>query len=163
MQDELAAAQPSFDFKVEAKTIQLEYRNLDQVQINYYLMDIELLFSRNPFVQRYSGQFSYIQPNSDADGLTEWPDRAAQTLPLPESLHNQNVLVEIEAAGVRRSQPYYSNSLSLQLIENYGQLRVTSANDGQAALHRLRQGLCPAEGRPGAVLQRRLHRPAGPL
>ena len=26
-------------------------------------MDIELLFSKNPFVQQYSNQFSFIQPN----------------------------------------------------------------------------------------------------
>ena len=129
VQDELAAAQPSFDFKVEAKNIQLDYRNLDQIRINYYLMDIELLFSRNPFVQRYSGQFSYIQPNL-TQTVALSGKQGSESLTLPESLHNQNVLVEIEGAGLRRSQPYYSNSLALQLIENYGQLRVTSANDG---------------------------------
>ena len=129
VQDELAAAQPSFDFTVESKTIQLEHRNLDQVHINYYLMDIELLFSRNPFVQRYSGQFSYIRPNmSQTVSLTG--REGSQAVPLPESLHNQNVLIEIEGAGVRRSQPYFSNSLSVQLIENYGQLRITDASSG---------------------------------
>ena len=54
---------PSFDFNVEAKRLQLQYRNLNQVTVRYYLMDIELLFSRNPFVQRQQGQFSYIAPN----------------------------------------------------------------------------------------------------
>ncbi len=130
VQDELAAKQPSFDFKIEAKDIQLEYRNLEAVRINYYLMDIELLFSRNPFVQRYSGQFSYIQPN-----LTQTiplpAAQGSQTLPLPERLHNQNVLIEIEGAGNRRSQPYYSNALAVQVIENYGQLRVTDVKDGK--------------------------------
>ncbi len=130
VQDELAAAQPSIDFQVEAQNIQLDYRNVDQVRINYYLMDIELLFSRNPFVQRYSGQFSYIEPN-ESQTISLSDRQGTKTLPLPDSLQNQNVLIEIEAAGIRRSQPYYSNSLSLELIETYGQLRVTDARDGK--------------------------------
>ena len=55
IQAKLAATQPNFDFKVEAKKVQLKYQNLEKVTVNYYLMDIELLFSRNPFVQKYTG------------------------------------------------------------------------------------------------------------
>jgi hypothetical protein len=70
-QTQLAATEPSFDFQVEAKAVKISYQNLAAVRVHYYLMDIELLFSRNPFVQQYSGQFSHIRPN------------AAQTLELP--------------------------------------------------------------------------------
>jgi len=62
-QTRLAAAQPSFDFTVESKKIVVKYQNLRQVRVNYYLMDVELLFSQNPFVKKYSGQFSHIRPN----------------------------------------------------------------------------------------------------
>ena len=34
-------------------------------------------------------------------------------------------MVEIEAGGLRKSQAYYANSMVVQLVENYGQLRVT--------------------------------------
>ncbi|MDG2385545.1 MAG: hypothetical protein P8N76_28005 [Pirellulaceae bacterium] len=124
-QERMAASQPTFDFAVESKIIDLSYANLNQVRVNYYLMDIELLFSRSPFVQKYSGQFSYIQPN-----LTQVVDLAGdQTqskIELPEALQNQNVLVEIEAAGRRQSNAYYSNSISAQVSGNYGQLRVAT-------------------------------------
>ena len=93
-------------------------------------MDIELLFSRNPFVQQSSSQFSQVRPN-----LTETfeirPTGKQFEFPLPAELHNRNVLVEVVAAGQTKSQAYYSNSLSLQLTENYGQLQVTSANPGK--------------------------------
>jgi hypothetical protein len=96
------------------------------VSVNYYLMDIELLFSRNPFVQQYSSQFSHIQPN--LSHVVKLPKGLSHEYVLPEELHNENVLVEIIGAGTTRSQTYYSNSLSLQVIENYGQLRITSAD-----------------------------------
>ena len=35
--------------------------------MNYYLMDVELLFSRNPFVQQFGGQFASIRPNASQE------------------------------------------------------------------------------------------------
>lgn len=129
-QTQLAASEPSFDFQVEAKAVRVNYQNLTALRVHYYLMDIELLFSRNPFVQQYSGQFSHIRPN--AVQTVELP--AGQTrhaFELPQELWNRNVLVEISGGGQVRSQAYYSNSLAVQVIENYGQLRVTHSGTGQ--------------------------------
>lgn len=129
-QTKLAATEPSFDFTVEAKQVTLNYQNVKQVTVNYYLMDIELLFSRNPFVQQVSGKFSYISPNQTV--TVELPtDKNRHTFSLPETMHNRNVLVEITAAGQNKQQTYFSNSLNLQTIENYGQVRVTHAVTGR--------------------------------
>jgi len=129
-QTKLAASQPSFDFRVEAKEITIDYQNLRQVRVNYYLMDVELLFSQNPFVQKYSSQFSHIRPN--ATGTVELPEKETSfSAPLPEQFHNRNVLVEIIGGGQTKSQAYYSNSMAVQVIENYGQVRVTGADDGK--------------------------------
>ena len=123
-QTKLADQLPTFEFQVESKQIQLSYANLDEVHVRYYIMDIELLFSRNPFVQQHSGQFAYIRPNADV--VVELPkDKTSLTIDLPESLHTSNVLVEISGAGTSKSHAYYSNSLNIQLQEGQGQLRVS--------------------------------------
>ncbi|MFH0945354.1 MAG: hypothetical protein V2A76_09175, partial [Planctomycetota bacterium] len=44
---------------------------------------------------------------------------------LPAEFQSSNVLVEVRGGGISRRQAYYANSLSVQLIENYGQLKVT--------------------------------------
>ena len=86
-QTKLAATEPHFEFEVEARKIQIHYQNLKEVRVNYYLMDIELLFSRNPFVQQYSTQFSYIRPNASekiqlkAEASTQTIDRISGTNP----------------------------------------------------------------------------------
>ncbi|MCO6456975.1 MAG: hypothetical protein J5I93_16875 [Pirellulaceae bacterium] len=129
-QTQLAASQPAFDFEVEAGAVRISYKNLDQVRVNYYLMDIELLFSRNPFVQQFAGQFSFIRPNATQE--VKLPaEGESLTFPLPEELHNKNVLVEIQGGGLIRNRAYYSNSMAVQLVENYGQLQVTSSNPGR--------------------------------
>ena len=111
-------------------------------------MDVELLFSRNPFVQHFSGQFSLIKPNHvvtiglkqpgvagekpqlDKDGKPI-PRAGTMKVDLPKELHNQNVLVEITGAGQTKTQAYYSHSLAVQVIENYGQLKVTHVQTGK--------------------------------
>ncbi|MDA1051273.1 MAG: hypothetical protein O3C40_12445 [Planctomycetota bacterium] len=124
-QAELAATEPSFELQVEAKKVRLEYQNLKRATVNYYLMDIELLFSRNPFVQQTSGQFSQILPNL-TDVIDLPGEQRLLEFPLPDELQNRNVLVEVIGAGQTKSQAYYSNALSVQVVENYGHLRVTS-------------------------------------
>ncbi len=125
-QSSLAATEASLELKVESKVVTLDYQNVKTARVNYYLMDVELLFSRNPFVQKVSGQFSFILPN--ASEVHELPAGASQvSFALPKRFHTSNVLVEVVAGGQTRSQPYYSNSLAVQVIEGYGQVRVTSA------------------------------------
>ena len=130
----LATTEPNFDFTVEAKQINLNFQNLKQARINFYEMDVELLFSRNPFVQQFSGQFSSIKPNLSQQVTLEaeaGKTQGSKAIPLPPALHNKNVLVEIVAEGQTHSQAYYSHSLAVQVIENYGQVKVTHQATGK--------------------------------
>ena len=38
----------------------------------------------------------------------------------------------IVANGIRKSQAYYANTLAVQMIENYGQVRITDQANGKA-------------------------------
>jgi hypothetical protein len=129
-QTKLAATEPTFDFQVEARRITLHYQNLKQCTVRYYRMDIELLFSRNPFVQEYGGQFAYIRPNA-TQTIELDPEQTARTFELPDQFHSSNVMVEIAAAGEKKSQAYYANTLALQVAENYGQVRVAHEESGK--------------------------------
>ncbi|HKD37081.1 MAG TPA: hypothetical protein VKB78_09780, partial [Pirellulales bacterium] len=124
-----ASATPSFSFNVESKKVRIAYQNLKRVQVNYYQMDIELLFSRNPFVQGDSKQFANILPNQTE--TVDLPEKDSTfEFPLPEKLATSNLLIEITGAGGTQSQAYYSNALRVQTVENFGQLRVNLDRDG---------------------------------
>src|SRR5205085_6262876 len=95
-QNELAAREPGVEFTLDSKTINLTWQNVDTVRVNYYLMDVELLFSRNPFVQQSGGQFATIKPNLSAE--VKLPaNQAKMGVSLPEDLQKRNVLVEVSA------------------------------------------------------------------
>jgi len=120
-QSELAASEPTFDFKVENRTLSLAWKNLREVTVNYYLMDPEFLFSASPFVTQDASRFSIIKPTR-TDKQTLPADRTALDLPLPDVFAKSNVLVEVLGAGQRKAQPYHANTLKLALAENYGRL-----------------------------------------
>ncbi|MFO1439281.1 MAG: hypothetical protein U1F81_13265 [Verrucomicrobiaceae bacterium] len=122
-QGALAATEPGFDFKVEKQTISLNWKNLSEVTLNYYLMDPEFSFSSNPFVSQDAGRFSIIKPNKTTTQAL--PKDATQLdIPLPGEFAKANVLVEVIGAGKRQTQAYHANTLKLALTENYGRLET---------------------------------------
>src|SRR5690606_36163930 len=128
-QARLAATEASFDFEVEGNTIVLSHQNLDGCQLSCYRMDIELLFSRQPFMQDQSDRFAIVQPNhTQSLSLSESPLRVE----LPAELRSANTIIEVVAAGVRRSKANYAHDLAVRMIEQYGQLRVHERSSGRA-------------------------------
>jgi hypothetical protein len=125
----LAATEPALEMMVESGVIKLKGANIRSCTLNFYPMDIELLFSRSPFVQADGSQFASIRPMlSQSVAIpagSEWV-----TVKLPESFASKNVMVEGVAAGVRRHQVYYANTLNVQVVERYGELTVRHADAG---------------------------------
>ena len=121
-QAELASTEPSFEFKVENQSVDLTWRNLTEVTLNYYLMDPEFSFSSNPFVSEDSSRFSIIKPNKTATQALA-NRNGTLAIPLPAEFSRANGLVEIIGAGQRKTQAY-ANTLTLTLSENYGRLET---------------------------------------
>ncbi|MBK8041051.1 MAG: hypothetical protein IPK22_28540 [Verrucomicrobiaceae bacterium] len=126
-QSDLAATEPGFDFKVEKQTISLNWKNLSEVTLNYYLMDPEFSFSSNPFVSQDAGRFSIIKPNKTATQALP-KDATKLDIPLPGEFAKANVLVEVIGAGKRQTQAYHANTLKLTLTETYGRLETRDSN-----------------------------------
>lgn len=124
--NELAARQPALDLSVEPGVAILQHLGLDACELRFYRMDLELLFSRQPFVQGEVERFSWIEPGARqrvalaGDGRTR--------VPLPEALRGASLVIEALAPGLRRSATYYAHDLAVQLAHQYGQVRVLRAS-----------------------------------
>lgn len=130
VQDQLAAQAPNFEFEIIENTIKIDYQNLEQLEVNYYLMDAELLFSTNPFDALNVQSFSMIRPNQ-SETKTLAADQKQLLFDLPDNLLNRNLLVEIRAGDRVESKPVYSSALKVQVIESFGQVLVTDAKTGK--------------------------------
>lgn len=129
-QSRLAAQVPSFDFEIDGSAIRIHHQNLGSCTLSFYRMDIELLFSRAPFMKDESRRFSIVTPNhSEVVKLSD--GQSTTTLELPHAYRSANTIVEIVGGSIRRSQANYAHDLAIQVIEPYGQLRVRVRASGQ--------------------------------
>lgn len=128
---QLAAAEPSFDFKVEARKVSISYRNIRTFKVRYYLMDIELLFSKNPFLKKHTGHFSMIQPNATTQIKTASKQKGTLTFALPKKFHSSNVMIEIIGGDIQKSTAYYANTLDVHISRKFGQLQVTHSKSNK--------------------------------
>ncbi len=129
-QTKLADTSPRIQLDMEGNILKVEHANLKGCTINYYPMDIELLFSRKPFVQDVGTQFTVIKPNQ-SDYVKLSGDKMTE-ITVPRTLKNRNLMIEVVGAGISRLKAYYPNALKVDMIETYGQLRVADKNTGKA-------------------------------
>ncbi|KIG12791.1 hypothetical protein DB30_00999 [Enhygromyxa salina] len=129
-QARLAATEPSLDLRVEGSTVTLNYQNLASCTLSCYRMDIELLFSRQPFMKDQSQRFSIVQPNY-SEQITLPADQLEHRFELPAEYRSANTIIEVLGAGLRRSQANYAHELQVRMIEQFGQLRVHERATGK--------------------------------
>jgi hypothetical protein len=123
---ELAAKQPTFDIAVDRDGIVVRSQHIAALELRFFEMDVELLFSRQPFVQSDVSRFSFIEP-----GHREGLEHPAPELrvPWPAALRGKNVVVEAVGAGQRKAKVHYANDLATNLSNQVGQVRVSRASD----------------------------------
>ena len=126
-QASLAGDAPAIELKLSGGKLILNHQNVKEVDVRYYLMDIELLFSRNPFVQQDGTSLVSIQPNQ-SKRLELKEIRGVQTIEIPADLVNRNLLVEVSAGGLSQSQVLYANSMDVTVVDSFGRLQVTTGN-----------------------------------
>ncbi len=129
-QNALAAVEPGFSFTVENKEVKMDWKNLKEVMVNYYPMDLEFLFSTAPFVGQDTSRFQMIRPKA-SERLVLPAEKANHVFALPKEFHSSNVLVEITGGGKSVARAYYANELNVQVSESFGRLQVLHAKDNR--------------------------------
>lgn len=127
----LAAAAPALELGVEDGGLVVRHSNLSGCELSYFPMDIEFLFSTNPFVGQDSQAFAFVKPRATAQ--LALASTATQTkVEVPAEVRGANVLVEVRAGGLVRRFPLLQGTLRVQWMEDFGQLSVTSSSSGKA-------------------------------
>jgi hypothetical protein len=130
--EEASAKLPGLELVQKDGQLWIEHRNLKQIQVHYYFVDVELMFSRNPFLSKSQSRLAVIQPNvktsMDVESKPAWERTEWK---IPEELKNRNMILEVVSGGIVRSIPLYSNSLSVKLSVPFGRLQVLGVGNKQ--------------------------------
>lgn len=127
----LAATEPSLELQAEeGGKLAVRYQNLTECEIRVYPMDLEFLFSKRPFVQGQSEGVAFVKPRHvETVRLPKGKDLVRVSL--PAEFRRASVLVEASSGGVRRTVASYAHNLDVQVVEAYGQVRVSRSGSGK--------------------------------
>jgi hypothetical protein len=126
---DLAARQPTFEIAVDRDGVAIRHQHVAALELRFFEMDVELLFSRQPFVQSDVSRFSFIEPGH-REQLSQPP--VEHRIAWPAALRGKNVVVEAVGAGQRQAKIHYANDIATSLAHQVGQIRVQRASDRAA-------------------------------
>lgn len=129
-QTNLVDTAPQLQIEIDKGTLKIDHANIKDCTVNYYPMDLELLFSNKPFVQEVGNKFTIIKPSKST--TIKLDGNKTTESQIPDSLKGKNLILEVTSAGITRIKAYYPNALKVDIVENYGQLRVTDKKTGKA-------------------------------
>ena len=115
---------------IDRSTLHITHQNVTELTLAFYRVDLEVLFSRNPFITQSKDEFSFIQPKQTQKIQVPNPkDLGKTTQEIPENLRRYNLYIELRAGDKIQSTTYFSTSLKVQVLENYGQVKVLDQTD----------------------------------
>jgi hypothetical protein len=155
-----SSAEPFLDFDFSSRTsIEVRWANVSSAQFNFYVVDVEQLFSQEPFSIAQGGRgaeggkasksFLFVAPNASvqvpipsAQPGSLPPQRMAPiSVSIPAEFQQKNCWVELSSGGAAAGiaslsivKPLFSHHLSVQLTPSYGQVKVLHAETGRPLL-----------------------------
>lgn len=129
-QEALASTEPSLELKVEGRKIVLEHRNVPEIRVGFHPTDAEVLFSRDPFGGATAGQAAVVRAK-ETRVVKPAPGATRTVVDLPTGLQNADTVVSAEGGGVTRTAPCHGGALTVQVVEAFGQVKVTREAGGR--------------------------------
>ncbi len=118
--------QPEVVVRVEGDSLRIDHRRAKQVTINLYGVDLELLFSKAPFVREDLQRMAMVRPMR-SEQIDFDDDTGLGRFELDENLRRQTLLVEVVAGAARSTALYYGGEITTYVSESYGQLQTTGS------------------------------------
>mmetsp|Transcript_20692 Transcript_20692/g.19713 ORF Transcript_20692/g.19713 Transcript_20692/m.19713 type:complete len:436 (-) Transcript_20692:159-1466(-) len=122
--------EPLLQAEVLDGKLDIELQNIHTIYIKFYLIDVEILFSRAPFLKEKTEEFSFVKPFQVLEEkVPEYQSLKHLQIAIPEELKKNNMVIEVNGEGKQLLKSYYSSQLKVVLIESFGELKVCDQND----------------------------------
>jgi len=129
-QEAASDEQPEVIVRVEGDVLRIDHRNAKDVVLNFYGVDLELLFSKAPFVREDLQRMAMVRP-SRSESIQLDSSNGTATYELDGNLRRQTLLVEVTTGASRSTALYYGGDITTYVSQSYGQLQASDAESGR--------------------------------
>jgi hypothetical protein len=122
---------PHLDVKIEGPSLIIHYSKTRLISIRYYIIDMEVLFSMNPFIKSSKNDFGIVQPSHSEEIKLE-KSLDLISVNINSKFTNTTTLIEVLDPSTNTSCSVYhiSCSMNVNVYENIGNLDVFDPNTG---------------------------------
>lgn len=122
---DLKRNRPTMTFTIEKRNIVIVHSNIDEINIKFYLIDLEIIFSICPSLKSSTNDFSFVKPNfTHKINISNPTGETITTFEIPEDYAKKNIFVEVSAGSLKKFENFFSANLKVLINENVGELRV---------------------------------------
>ena len=146
---ELRETEPKISFTIDNKNgkILLLHSNISEIDIKFYFIDLETLFTREPKISVIMNKdtdkdnntnndmkenFGFVQSNYSENVKIPKEkinkNENSTIYDIPEKYRNKNLFIEIKAESIKLFGIYLSSNLHVIISENLGELKVVESN-----------------------------------
>jgi hypothetical protein len=116
-------SEPYLHAELKNKRIQVDYENIESIEVKYYIIDPEILFSKTPFLMHDTEDLAFVKPSTTSTAILN-PDNLTEYIGVEKDLQTLNMIIEVTGGGKQEFLRYYSSSLKVIVNESYGELKV---------------------------------------
>jgi len=118
--------EPSLMFSIEKGIVFIHYQFVSSCKIRIYNIDLEILFSKNPFLIGNTQDFTFVKPNFEIS--VNLPKEGEYHYNIPDEFSKDNIMLEIYYGTYTISKSYFATCLKINVIERYGIIKVMDEN-----------------------------------
>ncbi|OMJ83080.1 hypothetical protein SteCoe_16060 [Stentor coeruleus] len=112
--------EPSLNFEIKNNILEMVYENVDSCIVRIYEIDLEVLFSKNPFLFQDTQSFGYVKANEEIVMKLTGKNSSFDM----EKYSGKNLLVEVDYKTYTVSKSHFSNLFVINCIERFGVIKV---------------------------------------
>jgi len=105
--------------------LEIQAEGVQEIAARLYKINLEMLFSRTPFMRDVQPDFSFVKPVHEAA-----VPGSARSWQVPEEYRKTDLTVELAAGALKTFKMYFASSLRVTVAEQHGYLKV-AGEDGR--------------------------------
>lgn len=126
-----AEEEPILNGEVKKDFVLAQWANVKDIEVHFFVIDIEVKFSIDPFATQQSTTFAFIKPNFSSKVKTNTAENTAKktlettSIEIPEELKKENMVIQLIAGVKSVFLNYFPSSMSVFPLYEQGHIKVT--------------------------------------
>ena len=118
--------------ELQGKNLKVTLKNITSFTVKFYKIDLEIMYSQDPFLSVDKNDYSYVTPNHVIEkNFSISSEYSTELVEVPANLASSNLIIQVSSGALTENITYFPSKMKVFLVKNYGQVKVTSEENSK--------------------------------